>query len=90
MGIKIDSKNYKYFLERIEACGNNVGIELYRLFYNDDKIRRIVLASAIHDGEINFHVETGRGKVFPLNTAIVHIASDPLYVAHEDHDKEQK
>ena len=63
---------------------------MYRLFYNDDEIRLIVLASAIHDGEINFHVETGRGEVFPLNTAMVHIESDPLYTAHEDYDKERK
>lgn len=90
VGIQTESKDYKYFLEKIEACGNNVGIELYRLFYNDDEFRRIVLASAIHDGEINFHVEAGRGEVFPINTAMVHIESDPLYAAHEDHDKERK
>lgn len=63
---------------------------MYKLFYNDDEIRRIVLASAINDGEINFYVETGRGKVFPLNTAIVHIESDPLYAAHEAHDEKRK
>lgn len=90
MGINIESKDYKYFLERIEACGDNVGIELYKLFYNDDEIRRIVLASAIHDGEINFHVETGKGEVFPVNTAIVHIELDPLYAEHEAHDEKRK
>ncbi|MGX9727062.1 MAG: hypothetical protein ACTFAK_06990 [Candidatus Electronema sp. VV] len=90
MGINIESKDYKYFLERIEACGDNVGIELHKLFYNDDDIRRIILSSAINDGEINFHVETGRGKVFPLNTAIVHIELDPLYAEHEAHDEKRK
>lgn len=90
MGINIASKDYKYFLERIEAFGDNVGIELYKLFYNDDEVRRIILASAINDGEINFHVETGIGRVFPLNTAIVHIESDPLYAEHEAHDEKRK
>ncbi|WP_417914958.1 hypothetical protein [Candidatus Electronema sp. JM] len=90
MGINIESKDYKYFLERIEAFGDNIGIELYKLFYNDDEIRRIIIASAINDGEINFPVETGRGKVFPLNTAIVHIESDHLYAEHEAHDEKRK
>lgn len=74
----------------IKAYGDNIGIELYKLFYNNDNVRRIILASVINDGEINFHVETGRGKVFPLNTAIVHIESDPLYAEHEAHDEKRK
>jgi hypothetical protein len=90
MGINIEGKNYKHFLKMVEECGDNVGIEVYKLFYNDDEFRRIVLASAINDGEINFYVETGGGKVFPLNKAIVHIESDPLYATHEAHDEKRK
>jgi hypothetical protein len=90
MGINIEGKDYKHFLKMVEECGDNVGIEVYKLFYNDDEFRRIVLASAINDGEINFYVETGGGKVFPLNTAIVHIESDPLYAAHEERDDKRK
>lgn len=91
MGINIESKDYKYFLERVEKCGDKVGIEDYKSFYNDDEFRRIVLASAIHDGEINFHVETERDGAFLPNTVIDYSTSgDSLYAAHEERDDKRK
>lgn len=91
MGINIESKDYKYFLERIEACGDKVGIELYKLFYNDDEVRRIIFASAINDGEINFHVETERDGAFLPNTVMDYSTSgDYLYAAHEERDDKRK
>lgn len=91
MGINIESKDYKHFLKIVEECGDKVGIEVYKSFYNDDEFRRIVLASAINDGEINFHVETERDGAFLPNTVMDYSTSgDSLYAAHEERDDKRK
>jgi hypothetical protein len=90
MGLQPDSKEYKEFLRMLEG-GGKVKRDLYHVFYQGDVFRRLILARAINNGEINFYFETVRGEKFLMNTVMVHNqSSDSGFAVHKENDDKRR